>query len=287
MKTLSIRFDIDGIGDIKRGVPNLLSLSKEVGAKFSFYVNMGKSFNLKSFFLKRKEKFKKYLSKHNNNVSVSNNISLLKKHGLGGILESIFLNPNIGEKYKETLFLVKDNGHELGLHGGMDHGLWQYQLDKLNYNELKNLLKPAYNLFKKNFGKPLGFCSPGFQYNKNVLKIIDEFGFLYAGDMKGDAPFKPKLYNTSYQHFQIPVNICKNDREPIITRLINQNLSEKEIVNTVMENITSMETAVLYGHPSVEGVFAKKIIKNIIKKSQLEGYNIIPLKDILGKKERQ
>ena len=101
MKTLSFRFDIDGIGDIKRGVPELISLADSLGVKFSFYVNMGKSFNWGVFF---NEMFSRKKRQSNSKVrSKSKKKDLLMKHGLTGVLQTVVQNPCIGIKYRSSL----------------------------------------------------------------------------------------------------------------------------------------------------------------------------------------
>lgn len=280
MKTLSFRFDIDGVGDIKVGVPNLLTLADSLGVRFSFYVNMGKSFNWKVFFearsLKRNQKF---------NPGVKHTLrrkDLIRKHGLLGVVQTLVENPCIGIKYKNILFEAVSAGHELGLHGGMDHMLWQYNLGSMDYYEIRNLLAPAYNKFMKLFGKPYGFCCPGFSYNDEVLSLIDDFGFLYSSDMEGELPFKPVIEGRKFEHYQIPVNIVANPRASLINKLCTMGIDENEIVKEVFSQIKKRETAVFYGHPSVEGIHALTILRNIIKSALSSGYDIVTLREIVS-----
>jgi len=279
LKTLSFRFDIDGIGDIKVGVPKLLSLANSLGVRFSFYVNMGRSFNWKVFSARRgSAKTEQVNSKVN---SALKRKDLLKKHGLMGILQTVIENPYIGIKYKDILSKAASSGHELGLHGGMDHMLWQYKLNSMNYEEIRDLLTPAYNRFTEFFGRPYGFCCPGFSYNEDVLNLIDDFGFKYSSDMEGEVPFKPILGDKELNHYQIPVNIVTTPRASLINKLFYMGMNEKEIVKEVLSKVEEREIAVFYGHPSVEGIRALTILENIIKSALNSGYEILTLREIV------
>ena len=159
--------------------------------------------------------------------------------------------------------------------------LWQYKLNSLNYDEIKELLKPAYKKFTEFFGKPYGFCCPGFSYNKDVLNLIDDFGFKYSGDMEGEFPFKPALGNKKFNHYQVPVNIVATPRASLINKLFYMGMNEKEIVKEVLSKIKKRKTAVFYGHPSVEGIYALTILENIIKSALNSGYEILTLREIV------
>lgn len=279
MKTLSFRFDIDGVGDIKAGVPKLLALANSLGVKFSFYVNMGKSFNWKVFFERRNlRKAKRFGSEINPSVKRKD---LLRKHGLIGVLQTVVQNPCIGIKYRSILSKAASSGHELGLHGGMDHMLWQYKLNSMSYDEIKGLLSPAYEKFVEFFGKPYGFCCPGFSYNRDVLSLIDDFGFKYSGDMEGEFPFRPVLEEKKFNHYQVPVNIVATPRASLINKLFYMGMNKKEIVEEVLSKIEERNTAVFYGHPSVEGIRALTILENIIKSALNSGYEILTLREII------
>lgn len=283
MKTISFRFDIDGIGDIRLGVPKLLNLSRELNVKFSFYINMGKSFNLR-FFLQNKglKILNNFLKSEGLNKKGQEKLSLLKKHGFRGIIETIIRNPELGIYYKETLFKVLDEGHELGLHGGIDHAMWQYNLHNLNFEQIQSLLFPAYKNFLRLFGQPEGFCSPGFVYNKYVLELLDKFGFLYSGDMDGEIPFRPILNGKEYKHYQIPVNIKGNNKIPLIEQLLVMDMSNQEIRDVVLCEVERRDTAVLYGHPSVEGAGAGEILRDIILSAIDKGYRVVRLKELVS-----
>lgn len=263
VKTFSFRFDIDSLADIEAGVPKLIELAKELDVRFTFFVNMGKSFNWKVV--------SDQWSVAGEKTALSRHSSTMRRLGLWRTFRTVVINPNIGLSHKKILFKLLDDGHELGLHGGMVHPLWQWRLDTLSKDEINSLLRPAFEGFEKLFGKPKGFASPGFRYNRYVLELIDDYGFEYASDMEGEGPFRPE----GFRHLQIPVNVIGPDRKPLIEHLWASGLLEPEIIGRCEEEVGKRENAVIYGHPACEGAFHGLIgLLNWLKES---GYIISPM----------
>jgi len=278
IKTLSFRFDIDGIGDIGIGLSRLLDIANSFDVRFSFYVNMGRSFNREVSFPGRDSGKTEQV---NRVLKIKN---LLRRHGFIGVFRTVIENPCIGIKYEDILSKAASFGHELGLHGGMDHVLWQCKLNSMSYAEIEELLAPAYKKFSEFFGKPYGFCSPGFNYNEHVLRLVDELGFLYVGDMEGEVPFRPIIDGKRYKHYQIPVNVIGENKSSLFSSLFFKGLSEEKMQERIVEEIMKRETAVIYGHPSVEGKKGIGVLENVIKIIINEGYKIIPLKELISLK---
>lgn len=278
-RTLSFRFDIDGIGDIERGIPRLLSLADSLGVKFSFYVNMGTSVNLKIFFINL---IKKVLRKENyyngdKNGKVGNSSALLSKHGFIGIIKTVLCNPYIGVRYKKDLHKVQGKGHELGLHGGMDHALWLYDLENLDPKKLEDLLLSAYKRFERFYGKPYGFCSPGLKYNDKVLDLVNKFQFLYISEK---VQFE---IDNEWNFYSVPVNVMGQDDRSLISYGLLQGWTEEYIEREIIRRIKEgKEPAVYYGHPSVEGLKGVDILRNVIKSLKQEGYRVVTLKELVS-----
>jgi len=281
LKTLSFRFDIDGIGDVEAGISPLLSLADCLGVKFSFYVNMGRSVNFKFYFidLLRKISGEDKNNKKGSGKTTKKSTALLGKHGIMGVIKTLLYNPYIGVKYKRYLFEVQKKGHELGLHGGMDHALWLYNLEGLSAKELENLLVSAYKRFNQLYGKPYGFCSPGLKYNHEVLDLLNELNFLYVSEK---TSFK---IDDKWDFYQIPVNIMGKDDRSFISYGLLQGWSGKDIEKEIIKMIEKeKEPAVYYGHPSIEGRKGIDILRNVIQYFQKKGYRIITLKELVSLK---
>lgn len=276
MKTFSFRFDIDSLADIEVGVPRLIELGKELDVRFTFFVNMGRSFRWSVVGGQWSAKPK---PETRNLKPEASNVSRLTSHvvrlGLLRTIRTVIFNPNIGLSNKKLLFKLLDNGHELGLHGGMDHPLWQWGLDSLSRDDINTLLKPAYDDFMKQFGKPRGFASPGFRYNRYVLELIDDYGFEYASDMEGEGPFRPE----GFKHLQIPVNIIGLYKKPLIEYFCGPGVKVTEIVERCEAEVKQREIAVIYGHPAFEGRF--RGLRELLTWVKGNGYRIVPMGTLL------
>lgn len=272
-RRLAIRFDIESTTCLERGVPGLLSLARRFGVKFSFYVNMGKSFNLKENFRSRLRGTKGAAGER------VFKLSLKTKLGLVGILKTVFWNPELGKAFLRTLERIRNDGHELALHGGMNHALWQHAVLGMSRHEVAELLLPACRKFEKAFGAPQGFSSPGFQFSACVLDVLDELGFAYSTDMAGETPFRTKFEGKDYRIWQVPVNVIGGSHIPIIEESLAMNCTYDDTCSRVINEIMKREFALLYGHPYVEGIHTDIFEK--IFEAVLDKFKIITVSDYL------
>jgi peptidoglycan/xylan/chitin deacetylase (PgdA/CDA1 family) len=283
MKTLSFRFDVDTAADIRKGIPSLLDLGRELNVRFSFYINVGKSFSFKAFLARRlKVLLGRLRFPSASRAARSTRVTAYEKLGLRGILETFVWNRDLGVTYRDQLCEILKDGHEMGLHGGMNHAIWQYKLDEMTNGEVDDLFRPAYDTFVQLFGKPVGYCSPGFVYNEHVLDIVDEYGFLYASDMEGEHPFHPAVGDKEYEHTQIPVNVMGDGKASFISQQLALGRTGEEMVIELLEEINRHTTAVLYGHPSIEGGMASHVLRKTILEARAADYRVVPLRSLVS-----
>lgn len=283
---LALRFDVDSIRCIEEGIPRLRRLADEHQVRFTFFVNMGRSFN----WLRTARHVLRGLvpgepDAGGGSTGVDDgdedrgirdetgdtplSLPTTRKLGWSAVLRTVVRNPMLGDVYRPTFDALHADGHELGLHGGTDHAIWQRGLDDLDADELEQLFRPAYETFESRYGKPLGFASPGFRYNREVLTLLDREGFRYASDMSGETPFRPPLEPAEsdgrsedpsrpplHDHYQVPVNVLGEGNVPLIEQGLARGVSEVDIVSEIVGRITRRPFALMYGHPYVEGIRA-------------------------------
>ena len=284
--TLALRFDVDSVRCIEDGIPSLSAVARKHGVLFTYFVNMGYSFNWTHTF---RHAVRKRLNPPSPDPSkpVGRPLSALEKLGIGGILKTMFLNPKLGDWYRDTFDQLFHEGHELALHGGTDHAIWQRSLHELSEKEIRRLFLPAYEKFSSRYGKPAGFAAPGFVYNDTVLDLLDEFGFEYSSDMLGEEPFRTATGEGRVcDHYQVPVNVIGTAHVPIIEEMLSAGTKRSAIVKRCVEEIRSRRFSLLYGHPFVEGVHSD-ILDRVIAEVQ-EEFEIVPMRDFLRRwKENQ
>lgn len=279
--TFAFRLDVDSLICLEQGIPNLLRLGERHGVRFTFFVNMGRSFSWRHTIanvLRRKQDGRRAGPA---STPVPYKLSAARKLGRGGTLRTVVFNPRLGRRYRAALDLLHREGHELGLHGGSNHPAWQYRLDELGDDGLERLFRPAFEEFRDRYGHPRGFASPGFRYNQAVLGLLDNEGFEYASDMAGEVPFRPERRDgaSRHTHFQVPVNVIGERRVPVIEQGLARGQSDGRIVRDAVERIRARPFALMYGHPYVEGVHTRQLAA--ILSEVADDYDVVTVKEYL------
>ena len=143
MKYFCFRFDVDTPKCIKSGVPNLISLSKELDVPFTFFINMGRGTSRWSF-IKKKISFNGNATPHRT-LKLSN----LKKLGLWNYFFMAFMNPQVGNTHPDIIQALKKADHEVGLHGGSNHGEWQNESHTWGRKKILEEIMPALDSVEK------------------------------------------------------------------------------------------------------------------------------------------
>ena len=276
---LAFRFDVDSVQCLRHGVPRLRDVASRRGVPFTFFVTFGRTFDLGSTLRQRWARWTSPPTRDRSSAR-RNALSTARKLRWRGLLETIALNPHLGRRYRQEIDALHADEHELGLHGGVNHATWQRGVHRLDADQLEYLFRPAFEEFAGRYGRPEGFASPGFEWNEDVLDLLDREGFAYAGDMTGDQPFRPENANgTPYRHYQVPVNVTGQDRVPVVEQGLAHGHAADRIVDEAVAQIRGRRFALMYGHPYVEGVHAA-VLDKIIQCVEGE-YDIVTVAEYL------
>ncbi|MBN1941106.1 MAG: polysaccharide deacetylase family protein, partial [Candidatus Diapherotrites archaeon] len=178
MKRFCFRFDVDSENCIRNGVPRLLGLGRELGVKFTFFLNMGKAVNRKAYISKI------IGSKGSSQVPKLPNI---EKLGKKNFIRLALLNPLTCSANKKIVEMIKEDGHEIGLHGGKNHSTWMHNALKWDSKRIEIEIGWGAREIKKILGEPpLGFAAPGFAASDRIHGALKAKGFLYCSDAFGD-----------------------------------------------------------------------------------------------------
>ena len=80
------------------------------------------------------------------------------------------------EENRKYLRMITEHGHEVGNHS-FHHESW---LQSYTYEEIENEIIAAEEAIEKTTGqKPIGFRGPGFSWSKDLLKVLENRGYLY------------------------------------------------------------------------------------------------------------
>jgi len=239
-KRFSFRWDVDHRVCVTDGVPRIRRICRELGVHNTFFVNMGRSTNLLEWI--------RGVGRTREKLGDRDAIHLIKKAGPARFaLESLLARP-VGMSFVRELRELADEGHELGLHGGMDHVVWSRRFARIPEEVLAADVECSYAAFLKHFGRPVGFTSPGFYADERVTRLVDRLGFVYDGDALGGPPRR------SGAHWQIPVTLSGPGTIPYLENRVARGMPEPEILRGVEEHLDANDHVVMYGHPCFEGV---------------------------------
>lgn len=242
------RFDIDTAPGIRNGVPRLLDLLSEFGVPATFYANMGRAVSLRATLRNL------FSGEGGGAAATQGKLTARQKIGLAGVLETLFFNPLVGASYPKVLRRAASLGHEMGLHGGRSHGLWQWGAYGLSIDQLKSEIRWGIDQLNHAVGAcPQGFSSPGWASPETLPGIIESFGFSYLADMH-DPENEGVLRDPSSGILCLNTNLAGEPRGVGFFESVAARDGDGAIVRDVLrEKLRLFEHVVLYDHPAFSG----------------------------------
>lgn len=241
--TFAIRLDVDTT-TCARALPKVLSFADRFGIRFTIFVNVGRSVSFRGALDRR---LRPYFSSDVKAIpKKSRRLPLHKKLGLRGVCETLLVNPRLFPIARDVLLEAKSTGHEIGLHGGTNHGLWQSYAATMSDQALEALLLPALEEFTRTFGMPFGFTSPGFVVHPHAYGILRRAGCHYVSDyvsVEGRVQWTGKggLPN-------IPVTLAAEGNVDYLESYVAGN-SQEPLEDVVDRFLSCAAFPVYYSHP--------------------------------------
>ncbi len=247
-KLFSFRWDIDHRACITDGLPRIMQVCDEFGVKNTFFVNMGRSTNLKEWLSKGGLKGSKA------KLQDMEAVHLIKKIGWPRFILETLLSRPVGRSLIGHLEKLVKAGHELGQHGGSDHVVWSRRFFELPEAVIAKDVADAHAEMTQLFGKPVGFTSPGFKSDERITRIVDNLNFRYDGDAIGGDPHRPLFDHQQANHWRIPVTLCGPRTVPLLEWHGARSTPLPQIIDDLNTRLDQSNWVVLYGHPCYEGV---------------------------------
>src|SRR5215470_2481844 len=206
---LALKVDVDTRIGLREGVPRLLELFRRYEIRASFFVSFGPDHSGRAIRRLWRPSFLLKMLRTNP----------LRLYGVKTLLAGTLLpSKPIGEENPEPLCAIIDAGHELGIHG-YDHVFWQDRLERLSQAEIEAELGRSADAYERVLGRrPRATAAPGWRCTAASLAAQERFGFDYASDVRGRAPFFPADNGRTFKTLQIPTTLPTLDeligREP-------------------------------------------------------------------------
>jgi peptidoglycan/xylan/chitin deacetylase (PgdA/CDA1 family) len=271
-KLFVFRWDVDHRVCMTDGMPRIRAVCRDFGVPNTFFVNLGRSTNLREWLGKGATRSKAKLADREA-------VHLIQKTGLPRFLLETALARPVGLSFVPELNAVQAEGHELGLHGGMDHVVWSRRFHELPYATLEADVEESYGHFVRHFGKPAGFSSPGFYSDERVMRLLDRLGFLYNGDGIGGEPRPATADGRELSHWTIPVTLAGPRTIPFLEYHGAKGTPDAEVMRQLHEHLESRSQVVLYGHPCYEGV-REGVLRQVFAAVLEHGYRFVTMQTL-------
>ena len=267
-KLFSFRWDIDHRACITDGLPRILQVCGEFGVKNTFFVNMGRSTNLKEWLSKGGLKGSKA------KLADMEAVHLIKKIGWPRFVLETLLSRPVGRSLIGKLEELVKAGHELGQHGGSDHVVWSRRFFELPESVIEQDVNESHAEISQLFGTPAGFTSPGFKSDERITRIVAKLKFMYDGDAIGGEPHHPVFNRTAAAHWRIPVTLCGPRTVPLLEWHGARSTPLPQILDDLNSRLAQSNWVVLYGHPCYEGV-NDDILRAVFRTVQDKGFRFV------------
>jgi peptidoglycan/xylan/chitin deacetylase (PgdA/CDA1 family) len=199
---VALRVDVDTRRGLAEGVPRLLELFRRLDVRASFFVTMGPE---RSGLAIRRAWRPSFLLK----MLRTNPVRL---YGVRALLAGTLLPAQpVGAGAPALLRDIADAGHEVAPHG-WDHFGWQDGVTRWEITALRADLTTAARAFERIFGAgPAASAAPGWRMTARALVVQEELGLRYASDVRGRAPFRPRVDGGTLKTLQLPTTMPTMD----------------------------------------------------------------------------
>ncbi|MBA3522904.1 MAG: polysaccharide deacetylase family protein [Gemmatimonadales bacterium] len=266
------RWDVDHRVCVTDGLPRIRAVCRDFGVPNTFFVNMGRSTNLKEWLGKGVTRSKAKLADRDA-------VHLIQKTGWPRFVLETLLSRPVGLSFTPELQALQAEGHELGLHGGMDHVIWSRRFHTLPTEVLESDVDESYAHYLRHFGRPAGFSSPGFYSDERVMSLLDRLGFSYNGDGIGGEPQLAQAGGRPLQHWTIPVTLAGPRTIPFLEYHGARQTPDAEMLRQLDEHLESRDLVVLYGHPCYEGV-REAVLRKVFAAVVERGFRFVTMQTL-------
>ncbi len=264
---LALKVDVDTLRGTREGVPALLELFASHDVRATFLFSLGPDHTGRAL----KRIFRPgFLSK-------VGRTSVTSHYGFKTLLYGTLLpGPHIGRRTSSIMRAVAAAGHEVGIHC-YDHVKWQDYVTKRGAAWTRRELLRAAEVFREIFGQAAKVHgAAGWQINAATLALEEELGFSYASDVRGTAPFYPRMEGITSACLQIPTTL------PTLDELIGtEGVTEKNVHQAVYEaSCHPLSHGHVYTlHAELEGMKLLPVMEALLQRWQSDGRSIVALDD--------
>lgn len=274
-KVVCFRFDVDTYPCAARGVPNLVALARSYNAKFTFYFNMGRAIHVPTLLFGQESRPA---------AERAAKLGNMQKLGVIGYVHTALFNPRVGSSFPNNIVEAQREGHEVGLHGGRNHGDWMSNAHTWSEQRVGDELDWGMaRLAEAGIDDVHSFSSPGWQAPDCLHTALANRGFTSVADIHGHGEHEiSKSPHVEQDLYCLPTNILG---EPGGVGYIEHLRASTGSRQAMLERFASdlertAQPAVLYDHPFYAGVHELKFVDSMLKLVRDVGYTTMRLDNL-------
>jgi undecaprenyl phosphate-alpha-L-ara4FN deformylase len=267
---IALKIDADTLRGTREGVPALVNALQQVRAGATFLFSLGPDHTGRAI---RRVFRKGFMGK----VSRT---SVLEHYGLRTLLYGTLLpGPDIAAGAAGQMRAARDAGFEVGIHC-YDHVTWQDFVAHRDADWTARQMQLAAAAFETVFAAPAQtHGAAGWQMNDAALALEEQFGFAYASDTRGIAPFVPLIMGRRSRVPQLPTTLPTLDELIGVGGIDADNVHEALLAQTRVPDATSH---VFTLHAELEGMKLLPVLKRLLTGWLSQGHELVSLATLCG-----
>lgn len=257
-RILGLKIDVDTFQGMRRGVPRLLALLRELDLRATFYLSIGPDASGRAVW------------------QILKNPGFLKKmvrtraaslYGFRTALYGTILpSPMIALSHPELVRRILTEGHEVQFHA-WDHRRWQDGLAARPEGWIRDWFRRGIEGFEALTGeRPTSFGAPAWLVDDRVLSMVRGLGFGYLSCTRAEAPF----IHQGTGLVEIPSDL------PCFEETGMEGGGEK-----ILAGLAGGGIHVLPVHAEVEGGLLAEPFVCLVRVAKTMGYRFLPLGELL------
>jgi len=248
---LCLRIDVCTYRGLREGVPGVLAILRRAKARATFYVAIGPDASGLALLRLFNPKFALKMLR----------TKATSTYGWAAAFRGTLLPaPLVGAGMPEQLRRIRDEGHEVGVHG-WDHRRWQdrlaaYAPDKLRA-EFDRMMESYHSILGE---PPASFAAPAWLLSRGLFELEQQAGFAFASDVRGTSPFLPSFEGREGTVPQLPSTL------PTLDECLGRMTAEEFVDRSLAGSREQPGYACFCAHAEAEGLGYRGVLETFLAK---------------------
>jgi peptidoglycan/xylan/chitin deacetylase (PgdA/CDA1 family) len=267
---IALKIDVDTLRGTREGVPALVRALQQASAGATFLFSLGPDHTGRAI----RRVFRKGF------IGKVSRTSVLEHYGLRTLLYGTLLPaPDIGARAGDEMRAARDAGFEVGIHC-YDHVAWQDFVTRRDADWTARQMRLAAEGFEAVFATAARtHGAAGWQMNDAALALEEKFGFAYASDTRGSAPFMPLIGGRRGRVPQLPTTLPTLDELIGLDGISAENVHEALLART---RAPGWGSQVFTLHAELEGMKLLPVLTRLLKGWLAQGHELVSLATLCG-----